>query len=215
MRKKSLTILKIAFISFSEVPMEIFHIDHFGPLQETEIKYKYILVIVDAFMRFTWLCATKTTRAKESINHLQTIFDIFGKPEKIVSDRGTAFTAKKFTDFTNMHNIKHRKVAVAASWVNGLVERINRFLKSSLTKVATTPDDWKNKLGMIQYIINNTFHSAIKSSPSKLMLDYERRYHEDFSFSQHARELTNIEINLKKEGIKRYSAKSIKLNSKV
>lgn len=153
-------------------PMEMLHIDHFDPLQETDAKYKYILVIVDAFTRFTWLCATKTTGSKESINHLQTIFDTFGKPGKIISVRGTAFTSKEFTDFTNMRNIKHQKVAVAAPWANGLDERINRFLKSSLTKVTTVLDDWKNKLGMIQYIVNNIYHSAVKSSTSKL-LDYE------------------------------------------
>lgn len=97
---------------------------------------------------------------QESISHLQIIFDTFGKPEKIVTDKGTAFTAKEFTDFTNTRNIKHRKVTVAAPWANDLVERINRFLKSSLTKVATTPDDWQNKLGRMQYIINNTFQQS-------------------------------------------------------
>jgi len=37
----------------SQKPFEIVHADHFGPLQETEEKYKYILVVVDAFTRFT------------------------------------------------------------------------------------------------------------------------------------------------------------------
>jgi len=31
------------------------HIDHFGPLEVTADDYKYILVIVDAFTKFTWL----------------------------------------------------------------------------------------------------------------------------------------------------------------
>jgi len=37
----------------SNKPLEILHADHFGPLQETAGKYKYILVVIDAFTRFT------------------------------------------------------------------------------------------------------------------------------------------------------------------
>lgn len=127
------------------------------------------------------------------MNHLQLILNTFGEPDKIVSDRGTAFTAKEFANFTNTRNIKHCKIAATAPWENSLVERINSILKSSLIKVATTPDGWKNKLGTIQYIINNTFHSVIKSSPSKLMLGYEGRNHDDLSFSQLAVELSNTQ----------------------
>jgi len=35
-------------------PFEIIHIDHFGPLQETNKKYKYVFEIIDAFSRYTW-----------------------------------------------------------------------------------------------------------------------------------------------------------------
>jgi len=91
-------------------PMEIIHIDHFGPLQETESKHEYILVIVDSYTRFTWLCATKSTSAKETISHIKSIFDVFEKPKEIISDRGTAFTAKEFSDFVENLSVKHRKL---------------------------------------------------------------------------------------------------------
>jgi len=48
-------------------PMEILHIDHFGLLQETSDRYKHVLVVVDAFTRFTWLMAVKSTTTKEVI----------------------------------------------------------------------------------------------------------------------------------------------------
>lgn len=59
---------------------------------------------------------------------------MFSKPLQIISDRGTAFTSQEFADFVKYSNIKHRQVVVAAPWANGIVERVNRFLKSSLTK---------------------------------------------------------------------------------
>lgn len=180
----------------ANTPMDIIHVDHFGPLQETESKFKHILVMVDAFTRFTWLFAVKSTSSKETMNCLSVIFDLFGKPKEIVSDRGTAFTAKEFSDFVEKLNIKHRKVAVAAPWANGLVERVNRFLKSSLIKITNKPDEWKKHLGTVQYIINNTFHTAIKASPSKVMLGYQQRNHEDFPLAQFVNELAKIDQSL-------------------
>lgn len=110
------------------VPMDTIHIDHFGPLQETPQRYKHILVIVDAFTRFTWLRAVKSTTSRETIEHLRNIFTEYGNPTTIVSDRGTAFTSKEFAAFTTDTLIKHRQIAVAAPWANGLVERVNRVL---------------------------------------------------------------------------------------
>jgi len=53
-----------------KTPMEIVHADHFDPLQQTKLNYKYILVIIDAFTRFVWLYATKTTSSRETIKNL-------------------------------------------------------------------------------------------------------------------------------------------------
>jgi len=137
----------------STVPMHSIHIDHFDPLQETEQRFRHILVVVDAFTRFTWLRAVKSTTSKESIEHLRNIFSEYGNPSTIVSDRGTVFTSKEFEAFISETLINHRLVAVAAPWANGLVERVNRFLKNLLTKLSSSLTEWKGKLHEAQYII--------------------------------------------------------------
>ncbi|KYN35103.1 Pro-Pol polyprotein, partial [Trachymyrmex septentrionalis] len=96
-------------------------------------------------------------------------------PNTLVSDRGTSFTSSEFSEFIQRRGIKHRLVATAASWANGLVERVNRFLKSSLRKVVHDQLNWVDNLSVIQYTINNTYHSTIKCSPSKLLFGYEKR----------------------------------------
>jgi len=48
----------------SKSPMEVLHLDHFEPLQETCERYKHIFVIVDAYTRFTWLYPVKATSTK-------------------------------------------------------------------------------------------------------------------------------------------------------
>lgn len=182
-----------------KVPLDALYVDHFGPLQETPEKYKYILVAIDAFTRFTWLFPTKSTSSKESIDCLENIFTIFGNPTELISDRGTTFTSKEFTESTVGKGIKHRKVAVAAPWANGTVERVNRFLKSSLTKLIESPDEWKSYLGKMQYVINNTYHSVVKSSPARLMLGFDQRSHTDHSLTSFTKDLVTVDKDLEKE----------------
>jgi len=51
-------------------PCEILHIDHFGPLEKRKTVLN-ILVVVDAFTRFTWLFPVKFTGTKKTIRHLE------------------------------------------------------------------------------------------------------------------------------------------------
>jgi len=156
-------------------------------------------MIVDAFTRFTWLCPVQTTSTKEVIKHLKSIFAVFEKPSNLVSDRGTAFMSRDFEEFVQSLQIKHRKIAVASPWANGLVERVNRFIKSSLTKLCSTSDEWKEELYTLQYVINNTYHAVTNSSPSKLMFGYEQRSHDDYNFATFVRQLSEIDSVLDNE----------------
>jgi len=124
---------------------------------------------------------------------------MIGKPKEIVTDRGTAFTSNEFTNFVNKLQIKHRKIAVAAPWANGMTERVNRFLKSTLCKTLDLQTEWKSRLGEIQYIINNTYHSGIKASPAKMLLGVDQRSHQDFSLAELTRTLTAIDNDFLKE----------------
>lgn len=96
-------------------PFEIIHANHFGPLPQSSDGSKYTLVVVDAFTRFTWFLATRTTTTKETCNSLRFLFNVFGIPKEIVTDRGTAFTSHEFSDFTEAYSLHHRKAAVASS----------------------------------------------------------------------------------------------------
>lgn len=82
----------IQIVEETKESLNTLYIDHFGPLQETEDGYKHILVVVDAFTRFTWLYPTKITSSKEAIKNLKSLFNVFGNPKKLVSDRGTAIS---------------------------------------------------------------------------------------------------------------------------
>lgn len=152
-------------------PMYSLHIDFFGPLEETADKFRHILVVVDAYTKYVWLYPCKTTASDKAIECLTSLFNLFGFPERLISDRGTAFTSKNFENFVKENGIVHNLTAVASPWANGQVERVNRFLKSTLAKICEESVNWKIKLGKVQFVLNNTLHKSI--TPSKLLLGYE------------------------------------------
>jgi len=97
-----------------------------------------------------WLSATKSTGCNEVISNLTSLFSIFSLPQRIISDRGTAFSSSKFSQFVKEREIKHVMTAVASSWANGQVERVNTFLKTTLAKIINDPSGWKSNLNTAQ-----------------------------------------------------------------
>jgi len=181
------------FVDPPKNPFECVHLDHFGPMHVTENGYRYILAVIDAFTRYVWLFPTKTCNAKEVIERLKFLFNVFGKPQNLVSDRGSAFTSNEFVTFLNKENISFRKVAVASPWANGIIERVNRFLKSSLVKLIENPSDWINCIESVQYTLNNTVNSSLKTSPSKMLLGYDQSQHSDRDLKRYIDCLLEIE----------------------
>lgn len=57
-------------IDKDEVPIHTYHVDHLGPLASTAKSYKHILVVIDAFSKFTWIYPVKTTNAAEVMRKL-------------------------------------------------------------------------------------------------------------------------------------------------
>lgn len=124
-------------------PMQNLHVDHFGSLEKTKKGFKYILVIIDSCTKYVWLYPCKSVTTEEVIKHFSSLILSFSLPIKIISDRGTAFSFKLFTEFMKSNEIIHTMRAVASPWANGQIERINRFLKSTLTKMIEKADEWK------------------------------------------------------------------------
>ena len=158
------------------VPFELIHIDHLGPIDRTDTVRKYVFVIVDAFTKYVKLYAVKSTKTRETIAHLKDYFQIYSRPKILVSDRGTSFTSKEFDDFMLEMNIKHIKIATGSPQANGQVERYNRVLTPMLGKLYTGKD-WHKSLGEIEFAINNTINRVTGKTPSELLYGVKQRGH--------------------------------------
>lgn len=86
-------------IKKTETPFQTIHVDHLGSLSKSVRGAKYIFAVIDAFTKFILLCATKTTCSRPVLKLLDKIFEVYGVPQRIISDRGSAFTSKAFKDF--------------------------------------------------------------------------------------------------------------------
>lgn len=152
-------------------PFETLHIDHYGPLPTSVTnKKKHIFVIVDGFSKYTKLYAVKSTTTKEVVQCLESYFSFYSKPSRIISDRGSCFTADDFSKFCEKYSIQHIKVATSSPQSNGQVERVNRCLTPMLSKESELdPGDWIKYLKKVEFALNNTENKSTGISPSMLL----------------------------------------------
>lgn len=167
-------------ISKGDVPMDTYHIDHVGPMTNTQKSYKHILVVVDAFTKFVWLYPTKSTDTADVLNRLRSQSTIFGNPRRIISDRGTAFTSNDFKQYCEEEGIQHSLIVTGVPRGNGQVERIHRTVVPLLTKLSSpTPEKWYRHVDAVQRYLNATPSRSTGKTPSQLMFGVNIRLKED------------------------------------
>lgn len=154
-----------------EQPFHTLHLDHLGPFVRSKSGNSYILTIVDAFTKYLFARSVKDTKTKNVIKILDNLFNDFGIPTRIISDRGTAFTSGSFKEFCSSRGIKHVLNAVACPRANGQAERFNQTILRSLATQNSSKDEriWDQQLGRVQWGINNTVNATTKRSASELL----------------------------------------------
>lgn len=154
-----------------ECPFHTLHIDHLGPFVRSKRKNAYLLIIIDAYTKFAIIVPVKSTKAIHSIKAMRNYFHTFSVPKRVVSDRGTSFTAKSFQSYLGSLGIKHVKNAVATPRANGQVERYNRTVLASLTATnhGKPENAWDDCVSEIQWGLNNTINKGTGKSPAQAL----------------------------------------------
>lgn len=78
------------------LPFKCLHLYHYGSLEKTNHRQRYIFEIIDGYTKFVKFYPVTSTNAEEVIKHLKLYIKAYSKPAKIVTDRGSAFTSGKF-----------------------------------------------------------------------------------------------------------------------
>jgi len=139
-------------------------------MELTKKRYNHIFVIVDAFSKYVWLYPTRRKGVEEVVTCLERQAVCFGKPYRIVSDRGAAFTSHLFKEYCDREKIQHLLIATGVPRGNGQVERMHKIVVPMLSKLSLeSPGCWYKHIGKVQQIINNTEPRSFKVSPFKLL----------------------------------------------
>lgn len=193
-------------------PFHTLHIDHLGPFIKTTQNNNYLLVIVDSFTKFVFIAAVRNTKSKVVINELNKIFKVFGNPKRLISDAGSAFTSKLFSNFCKDRNIRSHVIATAVPRSNGQVERYNQTILEALRSMGAYSDNnnWDQHITSIQQGINSTINKTTAAVPSEVFFGYRIRMNGDAIVdddnTEQAIDVTTlrntVDNNIKKNAIK-------------
>ena len=116
--------------------------------------YKYIMTVLDAFTRKSYIIGIKNKTPENVTVGMQTILKDDFKPKIIISDQGNEFKGI-FDVFLRRYNVKH--ITTASYTPQPDIENLNKQVRSLLSHLFVKYDNtiWYNKLDVIQNNINN------------------------------------------------------------
>lgn len=130
-----------------------------GESRETDLhNYQYILVLKDMFSHYVEFIPTPTCDSIHAADAIAWWIARFKKPEWLISDNGSHFTAKVVAQLAEAFDVRHHFVEAYCSWSNGSVERCNREIKSLLKVVLSEGgrewQDWPYLLPAVMSTVN-------------------------------------------------------------
>ncbi|KFD60900.1 LOW QUALITY PROTEIN: hypothetical protein M514_26889 [Trichuris suis] len=150
---------------------EVLGIDHLGPFPLSKRGNRHVIVCVDYLTKWVELKAVPDTTAERVREFLiECMVTRHGVPKKIISDRGTAFTAECMRTALSSLGIAHGMVSACHPQANGLVERTNQTVSNVLSAyVNSKHNNWDELLPFTMFALNTAEQSSTKISPFELV----------------------------------------------
>ncbi|PRP74940.1 retrotransposable element protein [Planoprotostelium fungivorum] len=130
--------------------------------------FNAIMVVVDRFTKMSHFIPCKNTITSEEAAwlYIDRVFRLHGIPEKIVSDRGTQFTAEFWTLFWKQMGTKHSMSTAYHPQLDSQTERVNSVLNQYLQVYCSyLQDDWVPLLATAEFAYNNSVHTSTGVTP--------------------------------------------------
>lgn len=150
-------------------PFQRIHVDFCHPNNSN------YLVVIDSFTKWMEVSEVKSLTTSNVIIELEKMFSKFGMPYTIVSDNGTCFTSKQFSEFCNNNGIVHITSPAYHAPSNGQAENSVRIFKKMFEKelVENSKQDSKSSLEhilqKILYVNRNSVHTKTNKTPYEMM----------------------------------------------
>ena len=157
-------------------PFQIIGVDVMD-LPKTSSDNKHVLVFQDYFTKWPMVYAIPDQKTYRLVDILvKEIVPAVGVPECLLSDRGTNLLSHLMTDVCKALGITKLNTTAYHPQCDGMVERLNRTLKSMLRKHASRyGNEWDRHLYGTLWAYRNTPHESTGEKPSFLLYGMDLR----------------------------------------
>jgi transposase InsO family protein len=139
--------------------------------------YDSILVIVDhGLTKGVILTPCTKNIDTEQVGDIlfQKLLTKYGRPNKMISDRGPQFVSNSMTTALELMGIKSSPSTAFHPQTDGATERVNQEIQAYLSIFCTVnPETWAEKLPMVEFTHNSRNHADRQYSPFELLYGYQ------------------------------------------
>ncbi|GKA95976.1 reverse transcriptase domain-containing protein [Tanacetum coccineum] len=127
---------------------------------------KYILVVVDYISKWVEAQALPTNDVRVVVKFLKQLFDQFGSPKSLISDRGTQFCNSQLEKALQRYGVTHRFATPYHPQTSGQVEVTNQRIKRILEKtVGNNKKEWSKKIDDALWAFQTSYKTPICTTP--------------------------------------------------
>lgn len=141
--------------------------------------YTNILTVIDEFSRYPFAFPTKDRSTITVIKCLQSLFQLFGPPKSIHSDRGPEFFSKEMGHFLSSWSVHQSRTTPYNPSGNGQCERFNgiiwRTVLCILAQNQANLGCWPDYLGEALHCVRSLHCSSTGLTPHNRLLAFVRR----------------------------------------
>ena len=141
-------------------------------LSTSESGNRYLFTLQDYRSKWIEAKASVDSSTERIIDWLEEVWNRFGKPKILISDRGSQFESREFIDYCARTGIEHHRTTPYHHQSNGMVERVHRTIWNLLrVVVADSHNDWDVHLPSVLGVYRNTVHAALGISPFEALFN--------------------------------------------
>ncbi|KAG5870678.1 hypothetical protein JTB14_023894 [Gonioctena quinquepunctata] len=136
------------------------------PLPRSNRGFKFILVIVDNFSKFSLVIPLRNSTAKLVCTAVEDhLFFMFGPPKLLLSDNGSQFRSKEFKNLRANYAVKQIFTANYHAQANP-TERVNKTLETMIRcYVSENHKEWDKMLSKVACAIRTQVHESMRRTP--------------------------------------------------
>ena len=154
---------------YSGEVLETVYIDHIGPITASRFKGKtcaYILILVDAFSRFTFAYPVADCSIATLVDTIAEEFvPKHGLFRRLVSDKGSAFTSKLYLELCEKLGILQYHIPVRNPQSNPQERYNQNLIKYLRTDLTFDIQNWPKKLDYAVLCANTSFNKRLGQTP--------------------------------------------------